>query len=177
MGNIGLDEDGVIIFASQFFWPCGMKSSYDKQGKFFGNKTATLEMIGLVIPFLCCPELLAGKHVVFQVDNISCYFGWKNKVVAGDKTASILIRALVILSSYLCCYVHVSHLPRLSSWEACICDNLSREKSTRTQDKKLVDSFGHLCPKIFLNWLDNPNEDWELVDRLLSFVEEKYIEG
>lgn len=175
VGNIGMDENGIIVFASQIFWPNEMKSAVDNKGKSFGSKTTTLEMVGLLIPFLCCPELLAGKHVVFQVDNIGCYFGWKNKVVIGDKTASILVRAMVVISSYLSCYVHVSHLPRMSSWEARLCDDLSRESSTSPNEKKLVNEFGFTSPNVLYDWLKNPKEDWEMANVFLDYVENKYI--
>jgi hypothetical protein len=174
VGNIGMDEEGRIVFASQIMWPDGMKKAVDSSGKSFGNKTTTLEMIGLVIPLLLCPEVLAGKHVVFRVDNIACYYGWKNKSVTGDKCASILMRAFSILSSYVCCYVHVDHLPRLSNWEATVCDRMSREKTTSRWDRNLLKSFGYRCPEILMSWLKEPTEDWELPMRLLEFVESKY---
>jgi len=173
VGCIGLDESGCISFATQVFWPKAFKKALDSKGKSFGNKTTTLEMIGLILPFLLCPNLVKGKHIVLRVDNIGCYYGWNSKAITGDETASIFVRSLLVLSAYLCCYVHVEHLPRMSSWEARVCDNLSRESTTSISDKKLVDSFGYKCPTILLEWLEKPKEDWDLVIKLLNLVENK----
>ena len=173
VGGIGFDEDGKIIYATQLFWPDAFRLAFDKKGKFFGNKTATLEMVGLILPFLLCPELIQGKHIVLKVDNISCYYGWQSKNIAGDCTASILVRTLLILSAYLSCYVHVERLPRVSTWDAIVCDNLSREKTTGIREKRILAKVGFSAPEVFTNWLENPDEDWEIVNRLLEYVENK----
>jgi len=173
VGSIGLDEDGKIVFATQVFWPEEFKTAKDEMGKRFGDKTTTLEMIGLLLPVLLCPELLSGKHVILKVDNISCYYGWKNKAISGDKTASVLVRALLVLSAYISCYIHVQHLPRMSSWDAIVCDNMSRKSTTGPKEKGLLDKFNKECPEVLKNWLKNPIEDWELVNRMLDYVERK----
>jgi len=173
VGCIGLDESGCVIFGTQVFWPETFKKALDCKGKSFGNKTTTLEMIGLILPFLLCPHLVKGKHIVLRVDNIGCYYGWNSKAITGDETASIFVRSLLVLSAYLCCYIHVEHLPRMSSWEARVCDNLSRESTTSISDKKLVDSFGYVCPSVLSDWLKNPKESWELVNNMLKYVENK----
>ncbi len=65
----------------------------------FGSKSTTLEMVGLLLPFLTIPDMLGGRHVVLQVDNIAALFGWEDKQVKGDITASILIRALHLIEA------------------------------------------------------------------------------
>jgi len=62
-GNIGFCEKGEIIFANQLAWPVHFLSSKDEKGVSFSDKTTTLEVIGLLMPFLLVPELLAGQHV------------------------------------------------------------------------------------------------------------------
>ena len=120
------------------------------------------------------PEKISCSHVQLEVDNIGCYYGWENQSVAGDKHASILIRAIAIISAYLKIKVHVKHLPRMSSWEACLCDRLSREKSTTTHDKRLLRNYeDKILPKELREWLENPEEDWELPYKLLKAVKEK----
>ena len=64
----------------------------DSKGARFGSKTSTLEMVGIVLPFLLCPNFLHNQHVVFSTDNIGCYFGWLNMSVSGDITASTYSR-------------------------------------------------------------------------------------
>ena len=78
MGCIGLDEEGEIFMAGQEFWETESSHLFlDSKGKSLGAKTTTLEFAGILIPFLCYPEKLSGCHVIVQVDNISCHYGWK----------------------------------------------------------------------------------------------------
>ena len=91
--------------------------------------------------------------------------------VAGEKKASILTRGLVLMSAYLECYIHVEHLPRVSAWDAILCDRLSRERTTSSNDRRLLSSFGNLqAPRVLTSWLENPSEDWDLAYRLLNHV-------
>jgi hypothetical protein len=36
-------------------------------------------MVGLLLPVLTIPDMLAGRHVVLQVDNIAALFGSAGK--------------------------------------------------------------------------------------------------
>jgi hypothetical protein len=171
LGCAGFDVTGTICFVLQLFWTPEMFTAIDQKGASFGCKTTTLEMMGLIIPFLCCPHLVGGQHVVLKVDNLGCYYGWENKKVKNDTCASILIRSLILISSFLSCYIHIEHLPRLSSWDAQLCDRVSREKSTLNSDKQLLDSFGNpVAPQVLRDWLKQPAEDWELCNFLLEHV-------
>ena len=112
--------------------------------------------------------------MILEVDNIACYYAWDNKYVKNDICSSILIRALCIISSYLRTYVHVRHLPRLSSWEACMCDRMSRESTTSKHDRKLLNHFSNLfLPDVLLKWLENPVEDWSICLKLLDSVKDQ----
>ncbi len=158
-----------ICFACQSFWSCSSAAHpVDSKGKFLGAKTTTLELAGMIFPFLLFPESLAGHHVVLQVDNMGCVFGWNNGYCKEDNLASILIRCLVLLSAKLEIALHVCHLPRMSSWEACLADRLSRLATTSQADKKLLSSFPkNPLPQAFAAWLANPTEDWALPFNLL----------
>ncbi len=140
-GNLGLDVDGTICLAMQTFWPHSV-TDLVVLGDNLGCKTASLEFCGILLPFVLFSELMANQYVVVKVDNIGCYFGWVNRQSAGDYLASMLIRCLHLIRSYLACQVHIEHLPRKSNWEACLVDRLSREKTTWESDRKLVESFG-----------------------------------
>jgi hypothetical protein len=102
----------------------------DNKGKRFGNKTATLEMIGLLLPLLLIPESLKNIHIRMFMDNMSYVFGMKDGYVKNDEYASILIREAYLISAYLGSVLHVIHSPRRSSWETTPADNLSRESTT-----------------------------------------------
>ena len=175
VGGVGLNEDGEIVHCFQEFWNDDMITTQkDSKGARYGSKTSTLEMVGLIIPFLSVPELLKDKHVLLTTDNISCVFGWENKAIKGDISASILVRTLAIVSVFLNCTVYVRHEKRKSSWESLLADRLTRKKTTVWQDRALLKSFkNQKVQKMFRDWLDNPSEDWSLVDRCMEIVIEK----
>ncbi len=78
-GVIGLNESGSVCLIIQLWWPVSFISTQkDSKGKRFGEKTATLEQIGLLLPLLLIPELLKNQHVIFKTDNMSCVYGHQN---------------------------------------------------------------------------------------------------
>jgi hypothetical protein len=172
-GSVGFDQNGELFFATQFFWDNKeFLEKTDCKGAKFRHKTTTLEMVGVLLPFLLIPDQLKNQHVVLKVDNIACFYGWENRSVNGDNCASILIRALHLISAYLGCIVHFQHLPRMSTWDARIADRLSRESTTSEDDKKLLKSFPHRnLPESLGKWLLDPTEDFSLAERLLKDVE------
>ena len=170
LGCVGLDEEGRICFANQTLWnPNDVLSFFDMKGKYMGNKTTTLEFSGILIPFLLCNQLLANKHVVIGVDNISCLYAWERGYSKEDNTASVLVRVLVLLSAKLACVVHMVHVPRDTTWESKLADRLSRRKTTLQSDKNLLAQFTlPSLPKPFRDWMANPCEDWQLPEKLVS---------
>jgi hypothetical protein len=169
-GSIGLNPDGEVCMANQTFWPTELRYLCDSKGAKFGSKTLFLEIIGLLAPFLLVPDLIKGTHVILNVDNLGCYYGWMNRNVQGDICASIVIRTIVLISGFLSVYVHVNHLPRLSTWDAILCDRLSRSDTTSINDRKMLDNFKTEMPKNVMDWLKNPVEDWDLCYILLDYV-------
>jgi hypothetical protein len=62
-GIVGTDEKGDTVLAYLLWWNREMIENH-KDGKVhYGSKTATLEMVGVILPFLLMPEQLAGQHV------------------------------------------------------------------------------------------------------------------
>jgi hypothetical protein len=171
-GNVGVDFEGCITFASQLFWPPGvLQEVHDKSGKLYGQKTTTLEFLGILVPFLKTPNEVAGSYVVVRVDNISCFYGWVNRQAPGDESASILIRTLHLLCYALECEIHIEHLPRVSTWEAELVDRLSRESSTTLGDRELLKKHERgKFPRTLLEWMKNPVEDWKLPEKIVEEV-------
>ena len=115
-GNIGFNYDGTIMFAYQLFWTREVLEIHrDSKDSRMGNKTTTLEFLGIILPFILIPEMLVNQNIEVKVDNTGCYFGWLNKQVTGDAMASILVRSLHLICSYLGSRVHITHLPRDSA--------------------------------------------------------------
>ena len=172
VASIGFDEDGKIIFAFQKLWNEKMISGLkDNKGKEFGRKTAFLEFVGILIPFILMPKELCNQHIVLKVDNISCHYGWLNRSMKNDAYTSILLRSLHVISSFLCSVIHVQHLPRESTWDSRLVDRMSRESSMTQDGRKLLNSFqNYTLPEFFVKWLDNPEEDWSIALQLLAYV-------
>ncbi len=169
-GILGINETGDTMLAFQLWWPDSFaKQKTDSKGSRFGSKTATLEMIGVILPFLLIPKQLIGQHVVLKVDNLACVYGYTNHYMKGDICASILIKALHLISAFLGSVLHVEHIPRCSSWESTTADNLSRKSTTRFLEEQMLSRYRDIhAPKVLLDWLNNPTEDWGLARSLLD---------
>jgi hypothetical protein len=91
--------------------------------------------------------------------------------VKKDEYASIFIRALTLISSYLGTMVHTSHTPRRSNWETEIADNFTHRSTTSFLETQVLNRFNSLkVPEILLNWLKDPSDDWSVATKLLSHV-------
>jgi hypothetical protein len=156
-------------------WPDSfLNDARDSKGAHYGSKTTTLEVFGVLLPFITVPEQLCGRHLVFTVDNVAVVFGWENKGVKFDDAASIMIRAIHLIASYLGCVVHLEHSPRRTThWEVLV-DNLSRKQTTRFEDRRLVkDAKRSIVRSHLLSWLMDPKEDRDLPYFLLGEVKKK----
>ena len=172
VGGVALDEEGEILFCYQHLWDKEMiEEKKDNKGARFGAKTSTLEMIGMILPFILFPSSLKNRHVILSTDNIGCFFGWENMAVKGDVTASILVRSLALMSAKLNCHVYVEHVPRCSTWGSKMADCLSRSETTKGPVKRLLRSFSQPALPLFLTeWLKDPKEDWSLALMCTNFV-------
>jgi hypothetical protein len=156
----------------QLWWPKEfITSSKDNKGIRFGNKSSTLEIIGILLPFILIPTKLKNTHVQVFTDNIACVYGMKDCYVRKDEYAFIFIRAITLISSYLGTVVHTSHTPRRSNWEAEIADNFTRRSTTSFLEAQILKRFNSLtAPEILLDWLKDPSDDWSVATKLLSHV-------
>ena len=172
VASVGFDENGKFIFAQRITWPIDMISKcIDGKGVRMGDKSTTLEMIGLLLPWLSMPKKLKNQHVVFEVDNIACVHGWENRSLKGEIMASIIIRSILLISSFLGSSVHVFHVPRKSNWESLVVDRMSRLDTMNSFDQDLLKSFSYMSPgPVLLDWVENPSEDWDLSISLLDYV-------
>jgi hypothetical protein len=139
-----------------------------KDGK---GVSSTLEVVGVIMPFLLMPEKLKNQNVVLKLDNTGVVYGWENSSMKNDTCASIFIRALKLIGMYLSCKIHVHHVKRMTTWEARLADQLSRLSTTgRGLRKRLGNYSGLKLPNCLYMWLENPIEDWDLCMNLLYHV-------
>jgi len=167
--------EGKVTRVALIRWPENLLTvAKNRNGKFFGSLSATLEAVGLLLPFLTVPAGLRGKHVLLEVDNGSVVYAWEKKHGKTDFELTLLIRCLVMIEIYLECKIHVKHVKRRSNGVAELVDNLSREK---TSGKEVMDSLegveirrvgGHLA-----RWLEDPKVDWDLPLKLIEDVKKE----
>jgi hypothetical protein len=171
-GVIGTDAANDTILGFQMWWPKNfITSATDNKGKRFGNKTATLEMVALLLPLLLIPGKLRNSHILMHTDNASCVFGMKDGYVKNDEYASIFIRTAHLIGAYLGSVLHVIHAPRRSTWETITADNLSRESTTTFLESQICSRYRHLkIPEFLQHWLENPTDDWRLPTYALKHV-------
>ena len=171
--SINAVEFSPLWFCATVTWPQHfLLRARDGAGHAYGCKSATLEAVGLILPFLCCPTLLAAREVLLFTDNEALIFGWESRAVRHDVSASILLRALHLISCFLGCSVSVRHLPRMSNASAKLADQLTRSSTTGPEQIRLLNSVPfQQIPAPLLSWLENPAEDWSLAIALLNCVQ------
>jgi hypothetical protein len=169
---VGLDANNNTILGYQLWWPKEfITEKRDNRGVRFGNKTSTLEVIGILLPFVLIPDRLKNQHIRVFTDNAACVYGMKDGYIKKDEYTSIFIRAITLISAYLGSVVHTMHTPRRSTWEAELADNMSRQSTTSFLENQILCRYKNITvPEVLINWLKNPTDDWGLATRLLSYV-------
>jgi len=108
--------DGRPTSVAILRWPEGLLTkAKNRKGVFFGSKSGTLEMVGLLLPFLTQPGILRGQHVVLEVDNLEVVYGWQKKYCREDAETSLLLRCLHVIESFIECKIYVTHVKRCST--------------------------------------------------------------
>jgi hypothetical protein len=163
-------QEDTVQWWGDLSWPKKfIEQEVDEKGARFGSKTATLEAIGVLLPFLTIPEELIGQHVIFEVDNIAVVYGWEKRGIKFDTSATTILTAIHLISGYLGATVHICHVPRRSNRWAELADNLSRKSSTTYQDKRMLTRARRSMVKgELLRWLETPREYTELPRKLLK---------
>jgi hypothetical protein len=174
--SINTIEDDDVWFFAQIIWPrVFLLEHRDNSDHAYGCKSSTLEVIGLILPFLCCPQNLINRQVTLYTDNEALVYGWEKRRVPHDNSASIFIRTLHIISAYLGTSVEIRHLPRMSSPSAILTDALTRSTTTDLIHIQAVKSAPPVqIPPRLTDWLQDPSEDWSLPTDLLQFVRKKF---
>jgi hypothetical protein len=170
-----IEDDDIWFFASVTFPREFLLNKRDAADHAFGCKSSTLEAVGLLLPFLCCPNILIGREVTLLTDNEALVFGWDKRRVPHDNSASILLRAIHIISAFLGASVEIRHLPRMSTPSAELADALSRSTTTLACHLEAVSQAPPaVVPSQLTDWFQNPTEDWNLPITLLRYVQSTF---
>ena len=171
-----MEDDDIWFFASVTFPKSFLLNARDSSDHAYGCKSSTLEAIGLILPFLCCPTILIGREVTLMTDNEALVHGWDKRRVPHDTSASIFLRTLHILSAFLGSSVEIRHLPRISTPSAELSDALTRSTTTSaTHDNAVSGAPPVIIPQALLDWLSDPSEDWQLPFALLQHVQQEFF--
>jgi hypothetical protein len=175
VASLGLTSNGNgIWYLGRGSWPASVYTGKDEHRAHLASEMTTLETIGLLIPFLTVLNRLAGCHVVLGVDNLRVVFGWVNCGVKGHTWASVLIRALHVVASYLACTVYVQHVPRQSSAASVMADSLTRSSTaTAAVWVQATGAEVHVEPHALWEWLSAPSKDWMLGFRLVNELKKR----
>ena len=94
---------------------------------YFGHKSTKLESIGMLLPLLVFPDKVAGRNIIFMIDNKAVLYGWYKGLVKNEYSATEVLKAVQCLASFLGVTVYVEHVPRMSDPLATMADKLSRK--------------------------------------------------
>ena len=140
-------------------WPEGLLTTQkDEKGCSYGCKSTTLEAVGMLLPFVACPERVKGKNIVFRIDNIAVLYGWYKGYVANDKSASEVLKSVHYLSGLMGTTVNVEHVDRVSNEMAELADELSRRPVSGDKNimAALTSSEQWEVKGYIRKWLENP---------------------
>ena len=160
-----------IWMGGKINWPEGLITGLkDEKGVPFGCKSTFLESVGILIPFLICPEAIVGRDVTFRIDNKAVMYGWNTGYVKCDKSASEVLRCAAYLAAYTGTTIRVEHVPRVSDKMSELADELSRkEEPEQSTVKEILQEVNYKeVDGRVLEWLKNPCSGRNLTSLLLQ---------
>ena len=156
---------------SKITWPEKLLTEKrDEKGTLYGFKSTALESVGMLIPFLAFHEKIAGRNIVFKIDNMAVAHGWEKGYVKNDKTASSILRSVHYMAGYLGVKVYVDHVGRMSDEMASLADELSRREKPKDRyiDQRLDKVEKKIVESCLLKWLEEPEQEGVLCQVLLK---------
>lgn len=167
--SIGAADLSSVWFQTRLTWPPSILTSQtDALGHHFGNKSTTLEAIAMLLPLLAIPSIVQGKPILFVVDNLPLCFAFKKKYAVKDFEATLILRCVFFVASFLQCQLFIKHVPRCSTPLTKAADLLSRSAlATPWPGPQIFHLTPQHYPHLF-SWLTHPVLNWNLPSELLS---------
>ncbi len=172
---VGGESLDTITCWHRIIWPEDfMRKNTDRWNVHFGSKSTTLEALAVLLPFLAVPKQLAGRELVFHVDNSAVEVGWRKGVVKNEETATIVLRSIQFIASFLGARTRIFHVKRMSHEMATLADKLSRSGRLDMDELSNLKGKEVKIGSYFLEkWLSEPWEDWSLPYNLVEEVKNK----
>ncbi len=179
--DIGVGAAAFVSSSKDIFIACTevwnkkfIQFTFNEKGHFIGNKTTTLEAMGILLAAYHCAHLLPNSVTVLQCDNIAVCYAIENGRCKRDNWASLFISALLFVTTSLQCRVIPEHCPRLSSTPAVVADLLSRkDKKGRDMVTKLRVPVVSGWPPSMIQWMEKPSCDERFKANLLDDFKKK----
>jgi len=93
--SLRLATKDLPFFAAVVRWPFNIQvGALAPDGKSMAHKTTTLELVGVMLPFLTDLHAMAGRPVLCETDNVGAVCTWWRGHSNTDPLASTLVRAL-----------------------------------------------------------------------------------
>ena len=154
-------------------FPRGFLDSKDEEGSKCFRKTTCLETIGILCTLLLAPDLLQGQTVVHTVDNIASSLAWKRRRSVDDRWATVIIRAIGHVCSFLNIDLHTRWQRRRSDRFTEVVDNLSHDCCERLTPEEVKGYIQEICegfPDPLLKWMRKPGVDFNLGIKLVDWL-------
>jgi hypothetical protein len=135
VASLGYNEHSYI-FCSILKWPLPLPQK-------FGSNSTILEIVGLLLPFLCIPQQLRDKNVLLLVENQAVVCTWRKRMSPHCEYVSLITQSLHLIEAMLPCIIYVEHITRCSSPQSILVDQLS---CTSTTHERVLQEIRHLRP-------------------------------
>ena len=135
---------------------------------------SVLELMAALIAFTTDINFLAGRQVCFYIDNTSSVRCWRRGYSSKDKLASVIVKALHQVSASVGSTIFTKHVPRRTSMESNIADDLSKGSFARHAvrffgaDSIIAGKRFPRAPRSITRWLKNPIKDPDLGPKIIS---------
>lgn len=141
------------------------------------NKTTLLESLAYLATPCLDPARFVNQEVDYNVDNLATTLALPRGRSKKDKWATIIVRAARVVAAALGTTMHTTWIPRCSSREATIADDLSHCRTSRLSSEELgafIEGGYISFPEPILQWMQNPSNDHALGVKCLQWIRREH---
>ena len=147
----------------------------DKHATFY--KTTCLESLAYLATPCLDPARFVNQEVNYNVDNLATTLALPRGRSRKDKWATTIVRAARVVAAALGTTMHTTWVPRCSSRETNIADDLSHCRTAGLSSGELAAFLegGHVSfPEPILQWMQNPSTDHSLGAKCLQWIKSEH---
>ena len=171
----GYGAHGPLVASLRLPYHFLLAQDDDKHTTF--HKTTMLESLAYLATPCLDPARFVNQEVNYNVDNLATTLALPRGRSRKDKWATTIVRAARVVSAALGTIMHTTWIPRCSSREANIADDLSHCRTSRLSSKELAAFLegGYVSfPEPILQWMQNPSTDHALGVKCLQWIKREH---